>query len=170
MKCSILVSPRRLLRLGYVLETQITSGQSPSSVFGEFNRAAECPLSTLVDICMVFNRMNFILYIHYFGHLLTTSIFSGYNGLGQPSQSPPVASLSNVLGQHTKQVMTGAVGASTSPVSAVSALPAGVIPAGAAVTAGPSQHNKKYRPPHKTEKFTPKPIPPELGNLKTYSK
>ena len=51
-----------------------------------------------------------------------------------------------------------------SPVSAAAA-------AGAA--AGPSQlvphREKKYRPPHKTDKFTPKPIPPELGNLKTYS-
>ena len=47
MKRVILAWPRRILWLGYVLETQTTSGQSPSSVFGEFNRAAECPLSTL---------------------------------------------------------------------------------------------------------------------------
>jgi len=91
---------------------------------------------------------------------------AGYSSLAPPSQSPPVASLSNVLQAGTKQVMTAPLAANTSSpvsVSAVSALP-GVVPG-----PGPSQHNKKYRPPHKTEKFTPKPIPPELGNLKTYS-
>lgn len=96
-------------------------------------------------------------------------LFSGYSGLAPPSQSPPVSML------HGKQVMTtGAVSGTGSgpvniPVTGVTGVtgvpgvtgPAGVVSA---------QHNKKYRPPHKTEKFTPKPIPPELGNLKTYSK
>lgn len=93
---------------------------------------------------------------------------AGYSGLAPPSQSPPVSML------HGKQVMTtGAVSGTGSgpvniPVTGVTGVtgvpgvtgPAGVVSA---------QHNKKYRPPHKTEKFTPKPIPPELGNLKTYS-
>ena len=38
----------------------------------------------------------------------------------------------------------------------------------------PSQQIKKFRPPLKTmsksQKYIPKPIPQELGNLKTYSK
>ena len=29
---------------------------------------------------------------------------------------------------------------------------------------------KKFRPPQKSSKYIPKPIPLELGNLKTYSK
>ena len=94
-------------------------------------------------------------------------LFSGYSGLAPPSQSPPVSML------HGKQVMTsGAVSATGSgpvniPVTGVTGVPGvtGQVPG--VVSA---QHNKKYRPPHKTEKFTPKPIPPELGNLKTYSK
>ena len=86
----------------------------------------------------------------------------------------PGVSLSSLV--HPKAVMnTAATGAVNSPLAAVNSSPSsssvvsamgGVVPG-----PGPSQpHNKKYRPPHKTEKFTPKPIPPELGNLKTYSK
>ena len=88
-------------------------------------------------------------------------MFAGYSPLAPPSQSPP--SLSNLL--HSKQVMTQVANApsptSTASLSSLSSL------TGAAAISG---QNKKYRPPHKTDKFTPKPIPPELGNLKTYSK
>ena len=83
-------------------------------------------------------------------------IFTGYSPLAPPSQSPP--SLSNLL--HSKQVMTQVANA-PSPTASLSSL------TGPAALSG---QNKKYRPPHKTDKFTPKPIPPELGNLKTYSK
>ena len=80
-------------------------------------------------------------------------MFAGYSPLAPPSQSPPT--LSNLL--HSKQVITQVAATSSSPSTG---------PAAVAV----SGQNKKYRPPHKTDKFTPKPIPPELGNLKTYSK
>ena len=79
-------------------------------------------------------------------------MFAGYSPLAPPSQSPP--NLSSLL--HNKQVLTQVAATTSSPPST----------AAAAVSA----QNKKYRPPHKTDKFTPKPIPPELGNLKTYSK
>jgi len=77
---------------------------------------------------------------------------AGYSPLAPPSQSPP--NLSSLL--HNKQVITQVAATSSSPSTG---------PAAVAV----SGQNKKYRPPHKTDKFTPKPIPPELGNLKTYS-
>ena len=79
-------------------------------------------------------------------------VFAGYSPLAPPSQSPP--NLSSLL--HNKQVITQVAATSSSPSTG---------PAAVAV----SGQNKKYRPPHKTDKFTPKPIPPELGNLKTYS-
>ena len=77
---------------------------------------------------------------------------------------------------HPKQLLSvsgGGVSSGGGPVTSVSSsVPS--LPAPAALSTlssgvSPAQ-NKKYRPPHKTEKFTPKPIPPELGNLKTYSK
>jgi len=82
---------------------------------------------------------------------------AGYSPLAAPSQSPPT--LSNLL--HSKQVITQV--ANTSSPSSTASLSSLTGPAAI------SGQNKKYRPPHKTEKFTPKPIPPELGNLKTYS-
>lgn len=78
---------------------------------------------------------------------------AGYSPLAPPSQSPP--NLSSLL--HSKQVISQ-VAASSSPSSTGPLVP-GVSPS----------QSKKYRPPHKTEKFTPKPIPPELGHLETYS-
>lgn len=99
---------------------------------------------------------------------------AGYSSLGQPSQSPPIPGVSLSSLVHPKAVMnTAATGAVNSPLAAVNSSPgsSSVVSAmGAGIGPGPSgPHNKKYRPPHKTEKFTPKPIPPELGNLKTYS-
>merc|ERR1719245_313836 len=76
---------------------------------------------------------------------------------------------------HPKQLLSvsgGGVSSGGGPVTSVSSsVPS--LPAPAALSTlssgvSPAQ-NKKYRPPHKSEKFTPKPIPPELGNLKTYS-
>ena len=82
-------------------------------------------------------------------------MFAGYSPLAPPSQSPP--NLSSLL--HNKQVITQVATTSSPPSTA-----------GLTGAASVSAQNKKYRPPHKTDKFTPKPIPPELGNLKTYSK
>ena len=90
--------------------------------------------------------------------ILICQCVAGYSPLAPPSQSPP--SLSSLL--HSKQVMTQ-VANTPSPTSTASLSSL----TGAAAISG---QNKKYRPPHKTDKFTPKPIPPELGNLKTYSK
>ena len=81
-------------------------------------------------------------------------MFTGYTPLAPPSHSSP--NLSSLL--HSKQVINPS-SATSSPSSSLSLVP----------TVTPAQ-SKKYRPPHKTEKFTPKPIPPELGHLKTYSK
>ena len=97
-------------------------------------------------------------------------LFAGYSPLAPPSQSPPVPSL---LHQGPK-VMSSSSPASAPALPSLSSLSSlnsmASVP-GVMAAAGPSQAppNKKYRPPHKTDKFTPKPIPPELGNLKTYS-
>jgi len=91
---------------------------------------------------------------------------AGYSPLAPPSQSPTVPSL---LHQGPK-VMSSSSPASAPALSSLSSLSSMASVPGVMAAAGPSQApNKKYRPPHKTDKFTPKPIPPELGNLKTYS-
>ena len=109
-------------------------------------------------------RMNTIQY-----HISIYSLFAGYSPLAPPSQSPPVPSL---LHQGPK-VMSSSSPASAptlSSLASLSSLSSMTSVPGMMTAAGPSQAlNKKYRPPHKTDKFTPKPIPPELGNLKTYS-
>ena len=106
-------------------------------------------------------RMNTIQY-----HISHYSLFAGYSPLAPPSQSPPVPSL---LHQGPK-VMSSSSPASAPALSSLSSLSSMASVPGVMAAAGPSQApNKKYRPPHKTDKFTPKPIPPELGNLKTYS-
>jgi len=95
---------------------------------------------------------------------------AGYSGLAPPSQSSQVSML-----HHPKQLLSvsgGGVSSGGGPVTSVSSsVPSMAAPASLSTLSSgvsPAQ-NKKYRPPHKTEKFTPKPIPPELGNLKTYS-
>ena len=96
-------------------------------------------------------------------------LFAGYSPLAPPSQSPPVSSL---LHQGPKVMSSSSPGSAPalSSLSSLSSLNSMASVPGVMTAAGPSQPpNKKYRPPHKTDKFAPKPIPPELGNLKTYS-
>ena len=88
-------------------------------------------------------------------------LYPGYPGLA----STPAASLPGLPGTvqphllHTKQILQAAVSPQQSAAS----------PPCSAPGPAPHQQNKKYRPPHKADKYTPKPIPPELGHLKTYS-
>ena len=84
------------------------------------------------------------------------ALFQGHQGLLQhqslstlqqpllhnPSPSLPVTSLSGTM---------------TSLAPSLGSLPT------------PSTPNKKFRPPQKSQRYIPKPIPLELGNLKTYS-
>lgn len=95
---------------------------------------------------------------------------SGYSSLaGQAVTQSPVSSvLHPAMSAAAVAAAAGKLPALPSSVSQMSP-----VSAAAGAAAGPSQlvphREKKYRPPHKTDKFTPKPIPPELGNLKTYS-
>ena len=102
---------------------------------------------------------------------ITNVVCAGYSSLaGQAVTQSPVSSvLHPAMSAAAVAAAAGKLPALPSSVSQMS--PVSAAAAGAA--AGPSQlvphREKKYRPPHKTDKFTPKPIPPELGNLKTYS-
>ena len=101
---------------------------------------------------------------------ITIAPCAGYSSLaGQAVTQSPVSSvLHPAMSAAAVAAAAGKLPALPSSVSQMSP-----VSAAAGAAAGPSQlvphREKKYRPPHKTDKFTPKPIPPELGNLKTYS-
>ena len=97
---------------------------------------------------------------------ITIAPCAGYSSLaGQAVTQSPVSSVLHPA------MSAAAVAAAAGKLPALPSSVSQMSPVSAA--AGPSQlvphREKKYRPPHKTDKFTPKPIPPELGNLKTYS-
>ena len=102
--------------------------------------------------------------------------FFSYNG---SSPYPGQLLLQGYPGSsHTSQLLNTNSLAAVSTQSQLSQLsyptPAVVDKAAAAAAAAAAAQTKKFRPPlktgNKTNKYIPKPIPQELGNLKTYSK